>query len=326
MDATIRRALSQSHSGLTLDDPLGLAAVDDPAKPGTPRYVIRLLSPIANRNYRVLQFGASSGPGGGAFTGVTFRYDEDSNSDQTYIFEHRAPASAVRVFAGTRHARLVLDSNLAAVDMRFSPTSATRQRTFGCDAFLAPEASRVTWTLGRLVGSFGFTPHEASLESHATDVRALVERIVPTGKHCPVSPGFCPRQWNFWFGDANTNVTAFELPPGSGPEFFAIDVVGGRTNVELRFLMLFPLETHPLTRPPGEVHVRFGNSGPFFGGHAAFERTVAAPRQRVCRANASIHRFRWSSGAVQLRYDDKPVTLTGADLEAGSILIYHHHR
>ena len=322
---TLRRTLAESRHLNRLDDPLALAAAAGNGKPGTPTYLIRLLAPLPDRNYRILQFSAASGPGGGDFEGVTFQYDEDSNTNQTYIFEHRAPANVVRVFAGTRRARLVIDSNLASVDMRFTPTHDTHRHTFGCDTFLAPEASTVTWTIGRLEGEFGFTPSESFLETHPTGVRAAIERIVPTGEHCPpFSGGFCPRQWNFGFDSADTNFVAYETPPRTAPGFFGIHFVGGRRNFEWQLLEGMPLDGHLVSRPEHQVIVHGGNAGPFLSGHIAFDQGLAR-RRDVCGAHAILHRFTWSSGTLELRYDAGPVGLTGSALRAGSILVYHRH-
>src|SRR5262249_3724602 len=134
--------------------------------------------------------------------------------------EHRTSAAALRVGEQTRRAHLAIDSGLASADLTFTADHVTRKRTFGCHTFLAPEASHVTWTVGRLNGTFAFNPNESYLRPTSTSVRALIERILPTGERCPhPRQTRCYQQWAFGFGTADAFVSVNKFPPWSRSSF-----------------------------------------------------------------------------------------------------------
>jgi hypothetical protein len=318
LSGALRRTVAQSHHLMRLDEPLALAAGHG-AVHRAPQLLIRLLAPLQDP-YHVLQFDAWSGPEGGAFDSVTFQYDSDSNFNQTYVWYHRAPATVVRVSGRTRHAHLAIDSNLATVDMSFTPTRDTHRRTFGCDTFLAPEASTVTWTIGRLNGTFDFTPHEGYLQSHSTSVRAAVERIVPTGQHCP-HPGFshCYRQWSFDVWNGDTSISAWKSRPWADEaEINAIRFRGGTTNWEWQWIWGSLLDNDPVVRAGNQVTYDFSDAGPFLSGRMTLERTNSLEPRHGFGCDIARDTYAWSSGSLTLQPDSGPVTLTGTRLHARS--------
>jgi hypothetical protein len=267
----------------------------------------------------VLQFGAESGPGGGAFDEVTFRYDWDSNINQTYIWEHRAPASAVRVWNGTRRAHLVLDTNSTVTDMRFEARRPTHTRTFGCNTFLAPEASTVTWTIGRLKGNFSFTPRESMLEARATRVRALAEKIVPTGKRCRHHfPKRCYPQSTFGFWNIDTSVSTWEEPGSTFRLIDAIRFFGGSSNFEWQWIWGSPLHGNPVRRSADGITVNATNLGPFLSGKISFDHAVRLPTGRAFHCDVHRTGYAWSSGSLTMNLDPGANTVTGSRLHARS--------
>jgi hypothetical protein len=285
---------------------------------GTPRYLILLLAPMPHTRYHVLQFDAASGAGGGAVGAATFWFDSDSNSDQSYFWEHRAPASVIRVSGGTRRAHLTVNSGLAGADMAFTATRATHHRTFGCNAFFAPTASTVTWTIGRLNGTFSFTPREDGLQAHADSVRALVEKIVPTGEQCPHRHFPCIRQLGFEFGQDDAAVVALAAPPRSQPFVDGVRFRGGSRNFEFQDIEWFPLDSNPVTRTPTSVSFDGSNAGPFLSGTISFDRTGPTSIHQSLRCTRKDVGYTWSSGSITLNFDAGPVTLTDPDVEAES--------
>jgi hypothetical protein len=302
-----------------LGEAMALASVEGSEPSRRPRYLIVTLAPLSDP-YHVLQFDAASGPGGGSFEGVTFQYDRPSNSNQTYVWTHRAPASAVWAAPGTRRAHLVLDTNLATADMSFTPTRLARHRTFGCNTFLAPEASKVTWSRGRLNGTFDYTPREANLQSHATTLPAIVEKIVPTGQHCPGPPLRCYSQWTFEIWNGNTFVEAFKFRPHMKPWVDAIHWVGGKVNWEWQEVFGFPLYTDPVARTWNTISFDASHAGPFLSGAITFQRNGRLFVRHRFGCTVHIHGFSWRSGDVTMNLDPGPVTIGGATSHARTYL------
>src|SRR5262245_19924201 len=81
----LRATVAASHHLFRLGEPLAIAAARGDDKSRRPTFVVRLLAPLHDGRYHVIQFGAASGPGGGSFDAVTFVYDQDSNFNQTYV-------------------------------------------------------------------------------------------------------------------------------------------------------------------------------------------------------------------------------------------------
>ncbi|MFL5798334.1 MAG: hypothetical protein ACJ77A_10435 [Actinomycetota bacterium] len=322
LPGALRSAIDEGSEGRQLARRETLAAAQGSDSAGTPTYLIELLAPLPHTPYRVLQFFASSGPGGGAFGAVTFQFDDASNSNQTYIWEHRAPASSVRVGPRTRRAHLELDSGLATADLAFTPTRRTRRHTFGCDTFFAPEASTVTWTIGRLNGAFSFRPNTAILQTGAESVRAAVEKIVPTRRSCHPPPRRCYRQWNFSFWDGETFVSELKAPPGpqASVDVDAIRFRGGSSNFELDWISWFPLDSDPIERSATGITFDASGAGPFLSGSISFQRSgLHSVRDGVgCRLRTVG--YTWSSGAITGNLDAGPWTVSGPALRARSNL------
>ena len=282
---------------------------------------IRLLMPLPGSPYQVLQFSAQTGDLGGSFGAVTYRYDEGSNSNQTYIWQHHARTSALHVAANDRHARLLLASDLATATLRFDTGQQTKGQVFDCSNPFYP-GEQVRSTLGRFRGSLAFTPQQSMFDANATSLRAGVATLTKV-RNCAVSRGRrCYSQRSFGFGDqfaASFSVSSFH----GSQTVDAFRVFGSSPNYALEWIRWGPLGDPPLTRTGSQITVDASAAGPFLSGQIAFDAAGAPVTSRFGHCPAQTTAYTWSSGNVGLNFDVGAADLTGPGLGAQDLRIRH---